>query len=43
MTILVTGCAGFIGTNFVKYYLKKYPDRKIIGLDKLTQQIANGT
>ena len=36
MTILVTGCAGFIGTNFVKYYLKKYPDRKIIGLDKLT-------
>lgn len=36
MTILVTGCAGFIGTNFVKYYLRKYPDRKIIGLDKLT-------
>jgi len=36
MTILVTGCAGFIGTNFVKYYLKKYPERKIIGLDKLT-------
>jgi len=36
LTILVTGCAGFIGTNFVKYYLKKYPDRKIIGLDKLT-------
>jgi len=36
MTILVTGCAGFIGSNFVYYYLEKYKDRKIIGLDKLT-------
>ena len=36
MTILVTGCAGFIGSNFVYYYLEKYKDREIIGLDKLT-------
>lgn len=36
MNLLITGCAGFIGTNFVKYYLKKYPTRRVIGLDKLT-------
>jgi len=36
MTILVTGVAGFIGSNFVYYYLRKYKNRKIIGLDKLT-------
>nr|WP_196769459.1 dTDP-glucose 4,6-dehydratase [Thermosipho melanesiensis] len=36
MTLLVTGCAGFIGSNFVYYYLEKYKDRKIVGLDKLT-------
>ena len=36
MTILVTGGAGFIGTNFVKYMLIKYPDYKIICLDALT-------
>lgn len=36
MTLLVTGCAGFIGSNFVYYYLEKYKDRTIIGLDKLT-------
>ena len=35
-TILVTGAAGFIGTNFVYYYLKKYQNRNIIGLDSLT-------
>ncbi len=35
-TILVTGCAGFIGSNFIYYYLKKYLDRRIIGLDLLT-------
>jgi len=36
MKILVTGIAGFIGTNFLYYYLEKYPNRKIIGIDKLT-------
>ena len=35
MTILVTGAAGFIGSNFVLNWLKKY-DEKIINLDNLT-------
>lgn len=36
-TYLVTGAAGFIGTNFVKYMLEKYgEDIKIVVLDKLT-------
>ena len=35
-TILVTGGAGFIGSNFVRYWYKKYPDDKIIVLDNLT-------
>ena len=36
-TYLVTGAAGFIGTNFVKYMLKKYGESiRIIVLDKLT-------
>jgi dTDP-glucose 4,6-dehydratase len=36
MVLLVTGVAGFIGTNFIKYYLKKYNNCKILGIDKLT-------
>ena len=36
LTIIVTGGAGFIGGNFVYYMLKKYPDYRIICLDKLT-------
>ncbi len=36
MKILVTGGAGFIGSNFIQYWLKKYPADKIINLDKLT-------
>lgn len=36
MNLLVTGGAGFIGSNFVLYWLKKYPQDKIINLDKLT-------
>ena len=35
-TYLVTGCAGFIGTTFVHYLLKKYTDICIINLDALT-------
>lgn len=35
-TILVTGGAGFIGSNFVHYVAKKYPDHRIIVLDALT-------
>ncbi|MDP2851188.1 MAG: dTDP-glucose 4,6-dehydratase [Sulfuricurvum sp.] len=35
-TILVTGCAGFIGSNFVPYFLNKYPDNRLINLDLLT-------
>ena len=35
-TILVTGCAGFIGSNFVPYFLEKYPEYFIINLDLLT-------
>lgn len=35
-TILVTGGAGFIGSNFVKLMLKKHPEYKIINIDALT-------
>ncbi|MBQ6516982.1 dTDP-glucose 4,6-dehydratase [bacterium] len=35
-TLLVTGGAGFIGSCFVRYELKKHPDYKIINLDALT-------
>ncbi len=34
--ILVTGGAGFIGSNFIRYWHKKYPNHKIVNLDKLT-------
>lgn len=34
--ILVTGGAGFIGSNFVKYMLGRYPDYRIINVDALT-------
>lgn len=36
MNILVTGGCGFIGSNFIHYWLKKYPDDKIVNLDVLT-------
>ena len=35
-SILVTGCAGFIGSNFVPYFLQMHPEYKIINLDLLT-------
>lgn len=35
-TILVTGCAGFIGSNFVPYFLDKYNKYNIVNLDLLT-------
>ena len=35
-TLLVTGGAGFIGSNFIHYMARKYPEYKIINLDKLT-------
>ena len=35
-TYLVTGCAAFIGSNFVHYMLDKYEDIRLINLDKLT-------
>ncbi len=34
--ILVTGCAGFIGSNFVPYFLDKYKEYNIVNLDLLT-------
>lgn len=36
MKLLITGGAGFIGSNFVRYMLKEHPDDKIVVLDKLT-------
>lgn len=35
-TLLVTGGAGFIGSNFIRYLLGSYPDCRIVNLDKLT-------
>jgi len=34
--ILVTGGAGFIGANFVRYWLEQYPDERVVVLDALT-------
>lgn len=36
MKLLITGGAGFMGSNFIRYLLAKYPDYEIINLDKLT-------
>ncbi|WP_334117696.1 GDP-mannose 4,6-dehydratase, partial [Ligilactobacillus sp.] len=36
MNIIVTGGAGFIGSNFVFHMLKEHPDYRIICVDKLT-------
>jgi len=36
MKILITGGAGFIGSNFIRYIIKKYKNYKVFNLDKLT-------
>lgn len=36
MNLLITGGAGFIGSNFIRYILNQYPDYRVINLDKLT-------
>jgi len=36
MKILITGGAGFIGSNFIRYILNKHPDYEIVNLDLLT-------
>lgn len=36
MTIIVTGGAGFIGSNFIFYMLKEHPEDRIVCVDKLT-------
>ncbi|MCM1480203.1 MAG: dTDP-glucose 4,6-dehydratase [Muribaculaceae bacterium] len=36
MTVFVTGGAGFIGSNFIFYMMKKYPAYRIVCVDKLT-------
>ena len=36
MKLLVTGGAGFIGSNFVRYYVRTHPEHFIVNLDKLT-------
>ncbi len=35
-SILITGGAGFIGSNFIPYFISKYPDYFIVNIDKLT-------
>ena len=35
-TVLVTGGAGFIGSNFIRYWLRTHPEDRMINLDKLT-------
>jgi dTDP-glucose 4,6-dehydratase len=36
MKLLITGGAGFIGSNFIHYILKKYPEYEVVNFDKLT-------
>ncbi len=36
MRVLVTGGCGFIGSNFIHYFLKKHPEDSLINVDKLT-------
>jgi dTDP-glucose 4,6-dehydratase len=36
MNLMVTGGAGFIGSNFIRYWLERYPDDRVLNLDLLT-------
>jgi dTDP-glucose 4,6-dehydratase len=36
MRLLVTGAAGFIGSNFVRYWLERHPEDRVVALDLLT-------
>ena len=36
MKLLVTGGAGFIGSNFIRYVLSSHPEDSVVNLDKLT-------
>ena len=36
MKVVVTGGCGFIGSNFIRYFIKKYPHYEILNIDKLT-------
>jgi len=40
-SILITGGSGFIGSNFILYFIEKYPEYFIINLDKLTYAANN--
>ncbi|GAB3052938.1 dTDP-glucose 4,6-dehydratase [Virgibacillus ainsalahensis] len=35
-TMLITGGAGFIGSNFIHYFMEKYPNTQVLNVDKLT-------
>ncbi|MDP2930122.1 MAG: dTDP-glucose 4,6-dehydratase [bacterium] len=36
MKLLITGGLGFIGSNFIRHMMNKYPDYKVVNLDKMT-------
>ncbi len=36
MTTIITGGAGFIGGNFIHYYIKNHPTDRVVCIDKLT-------
>jgi len=36
LKLLVTGGAGFIGTNFIHYILRRYTDYQVVNFDKIT-------
>lgn len=36
MNLMVTGGAGFIGSNFIRYWLERYPEDQVLNLDLLT-------